>query len=192
DAIERFNVIGIGPGMGTSVDTQTLLSFFVRQSKAPVVIDADGLNLLALNKDLLQQLPEGSILTPHPKEFDRLFGEHASDFDRVKRAKEMATQLGVIIILKGHHSLVAAPTGEAFFNSTGNAGMAKGGSGDVLTGMLTALLAQGYSPSEAAKLGVYLHGWAGDIAAKKYSKEAMLPSHLIECLSDVFLALQAP
>jgi NAD(P)H-hydrate epimerase len=190
DAIERYDSIGIGPGLGTHADTQKLLSFLIRRYERPMVIDADGLNIISANKDLLNQLPAGSILTPHPKEFDRLFGDHNSDFDRLKTAKAKAVALNVIIVLKGHHSFIATPSGENFFNSTGNAGMAKGGSGDVLTGMLTAFLAQGYSPAEAAQFGVYLHGWAGDIAAKKYSMETMLTSHLIDCLGEVFLALQ--
>ncbi|NTS43422.1 NAD(P)H-hydrate dehydratase [Flavisolibacter sp. BT320] len=188
DDVERFSAIGIGPGMGTHAETQKLLSFFVRRYRRPVVIDADGLNILSLNKELANQLPPGSILTPHPKEFDRLFGDHASDFDRLQTAREKAAALNVIIILKGHHSFLATPEGD-FFNSTGNAGMAKGGSGDVLTGILTALLVQGYPPAEAAQLGVYLHGWAGDLAAQKFSMEVMLPSHLIDCLGEVFLLL---
>jgi NAD(P)H-hydrate epimerase len=189
DGMERFEAIGIGPGMGTMPETQKLLSFIVRRYHKPAVLDADALNCLALNKDMLQQLPMQSILTPHPKEFDRLFGEHASDFDRINTARQKAADLGVIIILKSHHSFIATPQQKNFFNSTGNAGMAKGGSGDVLTGLLASLLAQGYSATEAAQLGVYIHGWAGDIAAKQYSKEAMLPSHLISCLPDVFLLL---
>jgi NAD(P)H-hydrate epimerase len=189
DKMDRFAAIGIGPGMGTVPDTQKLFSFVIRRYQKPLVVDADALNCLALNKELLQQLPPGSILTPHPKEFDRLFGEHFSDFDRIATANEKAEELGVIIILKSHHSLIALPGGEQYFNSTGNAGMAKGGSGDVLTGIVTSLLSQKYEPAEAALLGVYLHGWAGDIAAGKYSREAMLPSHLLDCLPAVFLRL---
>lgn len=187
--IDRFSAIGLGPGMGTKPETQKLLSFIVRRYQKAVVLDADALNCLAKNTELLAQLPSHSILTPHPKEFDRLFGDHGSDFDRIKTAKEKAAKYNVIIILKGHHSFIATPSGNHFFNSTGNAGMAKGGSGDVLTGILTSFLAQGYLPLEAAQLGVYLHGWAGDFAAEKYSMEAMLPGDLITCLSAVFLAL---
>jgi len=191
DDVERFSAIGIGPGMGTEAETQKLLSFVIRRYTKPVVIDADGLNCLSLNKEWLEQLPSHSILTPHPKEFDRLFGEHNSDFERIEKARFEAQRLNVIIVLKGHHSLIALPDGQCYFNSTGNAGMAKGGSGDVLTGIITSLLAQGYQPVDAALFGVYIHGWAGDIAAKKYSQETMLPSDLIESLSDVFLTLQA-
>lgn len=190
DEIDRYSAIGIGPGIGTMPETEKLLSFVVRRYHKPLVIDADGLNCLAKNKELLNQLPPNTILTPHPKEFDRLFGDHANDFDRLRTAVKKAAELNVILILKSHHTLIATPSGQQFFNSTGNAGMAKGGSGDVLTGILTSLLAQGYPPAGAAQFGVYIHGWAGDFAAKKFSPEAMLPSHLIESLADVFLALQ--
>lgn len=189
--IERYAAIGIGPGMDTKPETQKLLSFLIRRYHKPMVIDADGLNCLAMNKDWLNHLPPYSILTPHPKEFDRLFGDHANDFDRMEKAVMKAKDLNVIIVLKSHHSLIAFPDSNPVFNSTGNAGMAKGGSGDVLTGILTSLLALGYPPAEAAQLGVYIHGWAGDIGAKKHSKEALLPSHLITHLSDVFLKLCA-
>ena len=189
-AIEKYAAIGIGPGMGTHKDTEKFISFIVRRYARPLVIDADALNCLAQQPALLSQLPPYSILTPHPKEFDRLFGEHQNDFDRFDTAKKMAAQLTCVIVLKSHHTCIALPDGEVFFNSTGNEGMAKGGSGDVLTGTITALLAQGYSPAEASIFGVYLHGWAGDIAAVKYSKEAMLPSHLMECYSETFLNLE--
>lgn len=187
--IERFAAIGIGPGMGTDPETVSLLSFLVRRFPKPMVIDADGLNCLSLAKDLLAQLPPLSVLTPHPKEFDHLFGDHPADFARIETAIKKAKALKIHIVLKSHHSLIATPDGECFFNSTGNAGMAKGGSGDVLTGILTSLLAQGYHPTEAVKMGVYLHGWAGDIAAEMYSQQSMLPSHLIACLPHVFKIL---
>lgn len=189
--IEKYAAIGVGPGMDTKPETQNLLSFLIRRYRKPMVIDADGLNCLSLNKDWFGLLPPGSVLTPHPKEFDRLFGDHANDFDRMEKAVQKAKEFNIIIILKSHHSLIALPDAAPVFNSTGNAGMAKGGSGDVLTGILTALLAQGYQPAEAAQLGVYIHGWAGDIGAKKYSQEALLPSHLISHLSDVFLKLSS-
>lgn len=189
DDIEKFSVVAIGPGMGTKAETQKLLSFIIRRYRKPLVLDADGLNCLALQKELLGQLPPYSILTPHPKEFDRLFGEHKNDFDRIATARQQAEERKVVIVLKGHHTFIATHEGNHYFNSTGNAGMAKGGSGDVLTGIITSLLCQGYSSYEAALIGVYIHGWSGDFAARRYSKEAMLPSHSIQCLSDVFLAL---
>ena len=190
DDVEKFSAIGVGPGMGTASETQNLLSFLIRRYKKPLVIDADGLNNLALNQEWLKHLPPYSILTPHPKEFDRLFGEHADDFARIETAVQQSKELNIVLVLKSHHTLIALPDGTKYFNSTGNSGMAKGGSGDVLTGIITSFLAQGYTPAHAALLGVYIHGWAGDFAAKKFSKEAMLPGHLIQCLADTFLALQ--
>ena len=186
--IDRYTAVGIGPGIGTKEETRKTLSFIIRRYSKPLVVDADGLNCLSLQPDLLQLLPSHSILTPHPKEFDRLFGGHKNDFERMSKAAKKAKELNIIIILKGHHTLVAASAGELFFNSTGNAGMAKGGSGDVLTGIITALLAQGYQPADAAKLGVYLHGSAGDRAARALSKESMTASDLIDFMADAFSA----
>ncbi len=186
--IEKYSVIGIGPGIGTASETQNLISFICRRYKKPLVIDADGLNCLSLQKKLLQQLPPHSVLTPHPKEFDRLFGEHQNDFERLETAKQKSKQLNLMIVLKSHHTAIITPTGNIFFNSTGNAGMAKGGSGDVLTGMITSLIAQNYSPEHAAILGVYLHGFAGDLAANILSQQAMVASDIITFLSQAFLS----
>ena len=158
-----------------------------------MVIDADGLNIISSNKTLLSEVPPYSVLTPHKKEFERMFGkfENASqpegkNFEQVKLAEIKAKELNVVIILKGHHSFIATPTGRGYFNSTGNAGMATGGSGDVLTGILAGLLAQHYNPVEAAILGVYLHGMAGDLAASKFSEEAMVAGDIVDCLGDAF------
>jgi NAD(P)H-hydrate epimerase len=188
--IEKYSVIGIGPGIGTASETQNLISFICRRYKKPLVIDADGLNCLSLQKKLLQQLPPHSVLTPHPKEFDRLFCEHQNDFERLETAKQKSKQLNLMIVLKSHHTAIITPTGNIFFNSTGNAGMAKGGSGDVLTGMITSLIAQNYSPEHAAILGVYLHGFAGDLAANTLSQQAMVASDIITFLSQAFLSLR--
>ncbi|MBL7749399.1 MAG: NAD(P)H-hydrate dehydratase, partial [Chitinophagaceae bacterium] len=147
---------------------------------------ADALNCMAMQKDLLRLVPAGSVLTPHPKEFERLFGPSANDFDRVFLAIQKAKELNCLIILKGHHSFIATPDGRGFFNSTGNAGMATAGSGDVLTGILTSLLAQGYSSVEASILGVYLHGLAGDLAAKSSSMESMLAGDIVDRLGEAF------
>lgn len=185
--IEQYSVIGIGPGIGTADETQKIISFLIRRYQQPLVIDADGLNCLSKQKELLQQLPPNSILTPHPKEFDRLFGSHENYFDRIATAQNKAKALNSVIVLKSHHTLMAMPSGQLFFNSTGNAGMAKGGSGDVLTGIITALVAQHYTTEHAAIMGVYLHGLAGDFAANALSKEAMTASDIITFLSQAFL-----
>ncbi len=187
--LDRFSAIGIGPGMGLEKATTAVLQSIIESYKKPMVLDADALNALAQEPELQAKLFQNTILTPHPKEFERLFGKSANGFEQIALARKKATELDVIIILKGHHSLVALPDGRAYFNTTGNAGMAKGGSGDALTGILTALLAQGYAPADAAVLGVYLHGLAGDFAAKKSSKEAMTIRDLIFHLSDAFLLL---
>lgn len=188
--IEQYPVIGLGPGLGTAEDTIKLIAFIIRRYHYPLVIDADGLNCLALQKELLEQLPKNSILTPHPKEFDRLFGDHSDDFARMEAARQKAMELNLVIVLKGHHTITATPEGRIFFNSTGNAGMAKGGSGDVLTGMITALVAQHYEPAAAAILGVYLHGLAGDFAADAFSQEAMIAGDIIDSLSQAFLQMR--
>ena len=187
DDLTKYESIGIGPGIGTAAETKMMVRDIFDAYRHPVIIDADALNILASQKDLVKLIPTGSILTPHPKEFARLFGETANDFERIELALEKAKQLHVIIVLKGHHTLIATPDGKGFFNSTGNAGMATGGSGDVLTGILTGLLAQGYSSVETAILGVYLHGLAGDIAAQKLSMEAMVAGDIVECLGGAFL-----
>ena len=190
EGIEKYTAIGVGPGMGTADASCKVISFMVRRYTKPLVIDADGLNCIAQQPALLQQLPPFSIITPHPREFDRLFGSQENDFDRIQTAREQARKLQLVIVLKGHHTFIAMPGGSAWFNSTGNPGMAKGGSGDVLTGIITALLAQSYEPVAAALLGVYLHGLSGDLAAKALSEETMSPSDLIHHLSMAFRELQ--
>ena len=199
DDLTKYEAIGIGPGIGIASETKMLLREVFDTYRHPVVLDADALNNMAAQKDLLKMIPPGSLLTPHPKEFERMFGESANDFDRILLALKKAKELNVIIVLKGHHTFIATPdakarpaasVGQGFFNSTGNAGMAAGGSGDVLTGILTGLLAQGYSSVETAILGVYLHGLAGDIAAKKLSMEAMVAGDIIENMGEAFLQSQ--
>lgn len=186
EGLARFNAIGIGPGLGLYESHHQLLQSVVAQFKKPMVLDADALTLIAENKNLLDQLPPYSIITPHPKEFERLFGKTNHDFETLQLVQQKAKEYKLIIVLKGHHSFIATPGGKGFFNSTGNAGMATGGSGDVLTGILTSLLAQGYAEVEAAIFGVYLHGLAGDFAAKKYSQEAMIAGDIPECLGEAF------
>lgn len=189
DDLTKYKAIGIGPGIGTAKETKMILYEIFENFSNPVVVDADALNIMASAKELLNLIPSNSILTPHPKEFERLFGESANDFDRIRLASEKSIELNVNIILKGHHTLIARPDGQSFFNMTGNAGMATAGSGDVLTGILTSLLAQGYCSAETATLGVYLHGLSGDIAAEKKSMEAMISGDIIDFLPDAFLSL---
>jgi NAD(P)H-hydrate epimerase len=140
----------------------------------------------------MKYIPKDAVLTPHPKEFDRLFGNCQHSQERMQKAIEKAMELSCIIVLKGHHTLIATPEGMAWFNTTGNAGMATGGSGDVLTGIITGLLAQGYSPTDASLLGVWLHGRAGDLASKEYGEEALSASHIIQFLGKAFLSMTCP
>jgi len=185
-AIKQFNAVGVGPGIGIHPSHKKLLAGIFETVKTPMVIDADALNIIAENKELLNLIPAQSIITPHPKEFERLFGKVENDFERLNLAATRSKELNIYIVLKGHYSFISTPDGRSYFNSTGNAGMATAGSGDVLTGVLTGLLAQNYTPLEACLLAVYLHGTAGDIAAVKFSKEAMIAGDLVNCLGDAF------
>jgi NAD(P)H-hydrate epimerase len=185
----KFDSIGIGPGLGIASETRTAVKELISSYKKPMVIDADALNGLSMEKNL-PSLPPGSILTPHPKEFERLFGECKNDFERIEKALNNAKLINCLIILKGHHTFIACPSGIGYFNSTGNAGMATAGSGDVLTGMITSLSAQEYSSEDASILAVYLHGSAGDIAAKESSKEAMISGDIIDSIGKAFKQLE--
>ncbi len=184
--VEKYDAIGIGPGIGMFPSHVSMLKKIFRQANKPMVIDADALNIIAANKKLLNNIPEGSILTPHPKELEKLFGSTANDFEKLELCKERSAKHNIYIVLKGHYSFISMPDGRCFFNSTGNAGMATAGSGDVLTGILTGLLAQGYAASEAVLLGVYLHGLAGDHAANKHSPEAMIAGDIVNSLGDAY------
>lgn len=185
-AAEETESIGIGPGIGTEAETAHALLTFLKNCTQPLVIDADALNIIASNPHSLKLIPKNSILTPHPREFERLFGSSRNSFERVELAQKMATDLGVIIVLKDHFTQICMPDGTVNYNTTGNAGMAKGGSGDVLLGIIASLLAQTYDPEQAAVLGVWLHGKAGDFAMQKYSAEAMRPTDLIAEIGSVF------
>ena len=184
-----YNGIGIGPGLGTSEETRKMFFDFLENVKKPVVIDADALNILSEHPDRLKTIPAHSILTPHPKEFERLAGKSLNDFERHKQQIRFSIEHNVIIVLKGAYTCISLTDGKVFFNSTGNPGMAKGGSGDALTGMITAFLSQNYKPEHAALLGVYLHGAAGDIAAKKKGIYSMICSDLIESIPKAFINL---
>ena len=152
--------------------------------------DADALNILANHRAWMMQLPKGIIFTPHPKEFDRMEGHSADSYERLTKAREMAERLQGYVILKGHHSALCCPDGHVMFNSTGNAGMATAGSGDVLTGVLTALLARGYQQREACMTGMFLHGLAGDIAARRLGEESLMASDIIQCLPEAFKKIE--
>jgi hydroxyethylthiazole kinase-like uncharacterized protein yjeF len=175
---DKFTSMGIGPGLGDDENSLALLTYIFTNYKKPVVIDADALNLLAVHKQLWTLLPEGSILTPHMKEFDRLFGEHASWWLRVQTAIEKAKEHKICIVLKNDYTITATPDGKAYFNSSSNAAMASGGMGDVLTGIIAALLAQKYPPAEACIVGNYIHGKAGDELALPNRMNVVLPGKL--------------
>ena len=179
-----YSAIGIGPGLGTSKEAELLLRMILKENKIPLLLDADALNLIAQDKNALK-IPKGSVITPHPKEFDRLFGNHNNTEDRTRTAIQKAKELEIVIVLKGHQTLVTF-AGKAFLNSTGNAGLAKGGSGDALTGIITSFLAQAYAPFDAAKLGVYVHGLAADISLQEQSMESMLITDVIKNLGKAF------
>jgi ADP-dependent NAD(P)H-hydrate dehydratase / NAD(P)H-hydrate epimerase len=171
----KFSTMGIGPGLGKDDNALALLTDILTNYTKPVVIDADALNLLATHKQLWACLPKGSVLTPHMKEFDRLFGEHKSWWHRLQTAMQKAKELQINIVLKNDYTIIASPDEKLYFNSTSNAAMASGGMGDVLTGIITALLAQKYSPLEACLTGVYLHGKAGDDLALPGKLWVVLP-----------------
>jgi NAD(P)H-hydrate epimerase len=186
--LQKYDAIGLGPGLGRHPETAGALEALLEalQRDTRLVADADALNIIGSERQLLESLPPATVITPHPKEFGRLFGSTADDFERLGLQREMSRTHQLHIVLKGHYTSVTTPAGDCFFNSTGNAGMATGGSGDVLTGILTGLLAQGYEPAAAAVLGVYLHGLAGDHAAARLSAEAMIASDITACLGAAF------
>lgn len=186
--IQEKAVYGIGPGLGKEKQTQKALFDFLDSHNQYVVLDADALNILAENNKL-NLVPKNAVITPHPLEFERLFGKSANSFERIELAKQKAKELQIFIILKDHHTAVITPGKKVFYNITGNSGMAKGGSGDVLTGILTSLISQKYDIEKACIFGVWLHGKAGDLAAQKFSKEAMLPTDLINKIGEVFKSL---
>ena len=188
--LRPYSAVGVGCGIGQAPETAGALLGLLQKASAPLVLDADALNLLAQNPAWWRFVPRNSILTPHPKEFERLFGKTSNGFERNDLQRFKAEEHGVFIALKGAHTATACPDGTCWFNSTGNPGMATGGSGDVLTGILTGLLAQGYSPRDTALLGVYLHGLAGDLAAEELGQEALTAGDLTAFLGKAFKALR--
>ena len=187
---DDFQAVGIGPGLGRSEQTGIALIAQLRRTQCPVVVDADGLNIIASRRAWLQQLPKGVILTPHPKELDRLEGQCADSYERLTKAHDLAQRLQGYVVLKGRYTAICMPDGHIAFNPTGNPGMATAGSGDVLTGIITALLARGYTRQHACMLGVYLHGLAGDLAAEELGEESLVASDLVDYLPKAFKTLQ--
>ncbi len=188
--LSPFSSIGIGPGLDKKHNSCKAFSKLLEESKVPLVIDADGLNILSDNKDWLLKLPEGSVLTPHPGEFKRLVGETASSYAAVQKQLDFAKKYKVVVVLKGAFTSVATPAGKLYFNSTGNPGMATAGSGDTLTGIILGLLAQGFSSEDASVLGVFLHGFAGDLAANEISENALIAGDIADYLGKAFLECQ--
>ena len=188
--LTNYDAIGFGSGVAMHEDTQKVLKSIISKYKGKLVIDADGLNILSENKTWLNQLPKETILTPHVKEFERLVGKSKNDFDRLEKLKHFSAKHQCVIILKGAHSVIAMPDGDLFFNSTGNPGLAKAGSGDALTGIVLGLLCRGYSSAQAALIGTYLHGLSADLCLKKMSMESILISDVIEQLPKAFKKLE--
>lgn len=185
--MEDYDAVGIGPGIGTNEHTAIAIITQIRRSQVPIVLDADALNILASHRAWLQQLPPGVIMTPHPKEMERMAGNRFSNsYERLCKAQDMAEQLKAYILLKGKYTALCTPDGNIIFNSTGNAGMATAGSGDVLTGIITGLLARGYQKGDACLLGMYLHGLAGDLAARELGEESLVASDIIAFLPKAF------
>lgn len=182
-----MDAVLMGPGLRQQESTAIALISQIRRTTVPMVLDADALNILSNHRAWLQQLPGGIVMTPHPKEFDRLNGSPCADsFERLSRARSMAERMKAYILLKGHYTALCLPDGKVVFNQTGNAGMATAGSGDVLAGVITGLLARGYKQRDACLLGMYLHGLAGDIAAEELGMESMTASDIIDALPKAF------
>ena len=181
-------VIGIGVGLGTTKTTANAFEAFLKTNKVPLVIDADGINLLSVNKDLLSLLPEMTVLTPHPKELERLIGEWSDDFDKLNKVKAFSKKYNLIVLIKGANSITVFQD-KLYINTTGNPGMATAGSGDVLTGIITGLIAQGYQPLAATIFGVYLHGKSADISLEDYGYQSLIASHIIETIGEAYIDL---
>lgn len=184
--LENYSAIAVGPGLG--LNEVKLISAVFNNSYCPLLLDADALNMLAADKKLFGKIPPQTIITPHPKEFDRLFGEHVKHQERILTAVNQAKLLNIIIVLKGVKTIITF-NGIVYLNTTGNAGLAKGGSGDALTGIITAFLAQGYEPFKAAQLGVFMHGLAADLSLKKQSVESLLITDIIENMGKAFKSI---
>lgn len=184
--LAKYSAVAIGPGIGISAETKNLMIQLFKEINQPLILDADALNVISQDKQLLHLIPSKAIITPHPGEFDRLFGESKNSFERLQKQLKASIELGIIIVLKGKYTSVSLPDGTCYFNPTGNSGMAAAGCGDVLTGIICSLLSQGYETEQAAITGVYLHGLAGDVAAETLGKEYLIASDIIHGLSKAF------
>jgi hydroxyethylthiazole kinase-like uncharacterized protein yjeF len=188
DLTLKATVIAIGVGMGQEESTIAAFSDFLDANQEALVIDADGLNMLSKNPKMLLKLPPETVLTPHPKELERLIGKWEDDFEKLEKARRFSGKYDCILVIKGAHTLTVYKD-KGYINNTGNPGMATGGSGDVLTGVITGLIAQGYEPLVAALIGVYLHGRAGDIAVEKTGYQSLTASSIIDGIGPAFLDL---
>jgi NAD(P)H-hydrate epimerase len=183
---KSYVTVGIGPGLGQEKQSAKALDDLLVKINKPIVIDADALNLIGANKGLREHIPKGSVLTPHPREFERLVGTWTDDFERLQKQIDFSKKYNTVVLLKGANTSISTPEGKVYFNNTGNPGMATAGSGDVLTGLVTGLLAQGYTSTESAILGAWIHGLAGDRAAEAKSQETMIASDIIDHLPEAF------
>ena len=188
--LHKYDAIGVGPGIGTKPNTVKALENLIQNYKGSLVVDADAINIISANKGMLKHLPENTILTPHPGEFDRLAGKSDSCYDRLKKQQDLARDTACIIILKGANTSIVFPDGRTWFNTTGNPGMATAGSGDVLTGMVLSLLSQGYSQTDAALISVYVHGCAGDLASELIGFESLIASDIINNIGPAFKSIR--
>ena len=188
--VSKYNAVAVGPGLGQGKESEAALLRLIGNCTAPMVVDADALNILSRNKEWLYRLPAGSVLTPHPGEFERLFGKATSRYKAIESVRAMARDYGIVIVLKGAYTTIIAPDGNLYFNSTGNPGMATGGSGDVLTGIILALLAQGYDSATVARIAVYLHGLAGDMAAMDKGQTALVAGDIVDYLPKAWLSFE--
>ncbi|UAM98190.1 NAD(P)H-hydrate dehydratase [Polaribacter litorisediminis] len=188
-ALNKYNVLGIGCGIGTAKKTTKALKQIIRSFHKPMIIDADAITIISKNKDWFQWIPAESIFTPHLKEFERLVGVSDNENERIKLQIDFSKRNKVYVVLKGHQTIISCPNGKIYRNTTGNAGMAKGGSGDALTGILTAFLAQNYTPKNTCILGVYIHGLAGDLAVQETGEFSLLASDVIKAIGRAFLEI---
>ncbi len=184
--LSPYQAIGIGPAIGCRNNSMKGLHELLEKTKVPLVIDADAINILGENREWLKQVPENTVFTPHPKEFERLAGKTGNHYERNRKQIEFSKKYRAIVVLKGAHTSISCPDGTCYFNTTGNPGMATAGSGDVLTGIILSLLGQGYEPKLAAIIGVYLHGLAGDLAKIQFGEEALIATDIIENLGNAF------